>query len=441
MAAGSKENSGSGRVLSILWRNWAVTFGAITLPLLLALFIPRLWLPFVCLVEAWVLAAISKAVYNKVTNTCSLIMKVVSKVMVLSAIIMFAIYILCTDWVLPTVIHLKLYNSEIPFITSLVIFPITIVACCLWLYGGFAENYCRQCQSRNGYYAGDSIEATLYYRETRYQLSILLLLSIVIGAVEYWYYFERYINSDLNTPDRFFFNYIPIAMYLLSLFFMGGRYTSMRTLYEAIEDKHGNHRNRTAVRFLIFCDDELLLHHSADELWDTPAEATINRTSSLGQPQAELLFNEITGLQAPAMRYCFTNAGFATGSNMVHYAVFVDQDQKEKFTNEDVWFNPYMLDSAMASSMLSPILANELFRILTITMAWKTYDRDGKRLYPIRHYRPTFRLRDLRHWTVDYDDESWFDVANNNEDRRFFRFRALVNRLTGVFNRKASAEQ
>ena len=71
-------------------------------------------------------------------------------------------------------------------------------------------------------------------------------------------------------------------------------------------------------------------------------------------------------------------------------------------------------------------------------MAWKTYDRNGRRLYPIRHYKPTFRLRDLRDWTVDYDDETWFDVAHNNEDRRFYKLRSLWNRVTDVFSRKAS---
>ena len=90
----------------------------------------------------------------------------------------------------------------------------------------------------------------------------------------------------------------------------------------------------------------------------------------------------------------------------------------------------------MAGMLWSPILANELFRIHTMTMAWKTYDRSGRRLYPIRHYRPTFRFRDLPDWNVDYDDETWFDVAHNNEDRYFFRLRAFWNRLTGVFSRK-----
>lgn len=118
-------------------------------------------------------------------SVCSLVIKVTAQILMLSALIMFVIEILCTDWLVPTVIHLTLYNSEIPFITCLVMFPVTVSLTALWLYGGLANDYCHRCQSRNGYYAGDSIIATLYFRETRYQLSILALVALVLGAVEY----------------------------------------------------------------------------------------------------------------------------------------------------------------------------------------------------------------------------------------------------------------
>lgn len=440
MSDDTQNDQGSSRVLKDLWRNWAVSYGAITLPILFGLFVPRLWLPFICLVEAWALIAFGRTV-SMSTNACSLVLRVVSRTLMLSAIVMFGIAILCTDWLVPTVMHLQLYNSEIPFVTCLVISPATVIMCLVWLYGGFADNFCRNCQRRNGYYAGDSIVATLYYRETRYQITILMILSLVVGAVEYWYYFARYINSDLSNPDRFFFNYIPLAMYLLSLFFIGGRYTSMRVLYQAIEKQHDGHRNRTVVRFLIFCGDEMLLMMEDEGQWDTPVEMTVSRISSMGSLQAGLLFSEKTGKKVPPMRYCFTNKGFATGSNMIHYAVFVSPEEKDEYTGSGVWFNTYMLDSALAGNMLAPTLANELYRIHTMTMAWKTYDRNGRRLYPIRHYRPTFRLRDLPQWNVDYDDQTWFDVAHNNEDHRFFRLRSVWNRLTDVFNRKAQTGQ
>ena len=99
-----------------------------------------------------------------------------------------------------------------------------------------------------------------------------------------------------------------------------------------------------------------------------------------------------------------------------------------------------MIDSALASNSISPVLANEIFRIHTIAMTWKTYDRSGKRLYPIRHYRPTFRFRDMPDWDVDYDDMQWFDIAKNNEDRRFYRLRRLYESLTGQLRRTGKAD-
>lgn len=428
-------------VLRTLWRNWAIAYGAITLPLLVSLVVPRIFIPFVALVEAWTLASMERSAKSPVNGACSLVLKVATRIVAFTALVMFLIVVLCTDWLVPTVIHLDLYNSEIPFITCLVVFPITIIIGMMWLYAGLASNYCRNCQSRNGYYAGDDLVATLYYRESRYQLTLLVIIALVLGAVEYWYYFARYINSNLNVPDRLFFNYMPIAMYVLSLVFMAGRYTSMRTLLNSIEEAHKSHRNHTVVRFLVFCADELLLHCSPDGTWDTPAEAVIERTPSVGDKRAASLFDRVMGCEPEHLRYCFTNDGFAAGSKMVHYAVFIKPEDSEEYAQDNMWFNPYMLDRALATNSLSPMLANELFRIHTITMAWKTYDRSGKRLYPIRHYRPTFRFRDLAGWDVDYDDQTWFDVAHNNEDKPFYRIRRVWHRLTGVFNRPNATER
>lgn len=74
---------------------------------------------------------------------------------------------------------------------------------------------------------------------------------------------------------------------------------------------------------------------------------------------------------------------------------------------------------------MSPALGAEFRRIYTVTMAWKTYDYNGKRLYPIKNYKPTFRLKDFGEWNVDYDDPNWLNIAYNNEDRFMFRLRGL----------------
>lgn len=432
----NNETPSSHNILVALWRNWAISYGCITLPLIVALFVPKIWIPFVCVALAWLLISLLRGDIASGVSACSLVVYLTSRVMLVTAAVMFLVAILCTDWLVPTVIHLDLYNSEIPFITCLVTFPVTAAMCLLCLYAGAGEHTTRRCRQQNGYYAGDSIIATLYYRETRYQTFVLLIVSLTLGAVEYWYYFARYINSDINDPDRFFFNYMPAAMYLLSLLFMAGRYNSIGALYRSLEEAKPSHANSTLVRFLIFHNSDLLLHRDRDGLLDTPAECVIERSRSIPDKQASLLLDELTSVADASMRYLFTNNGFSSGSNVIHYAAFVDDATAAALAEQGIWNNAYMLDAALAANALEPALANELFRIHTMTMAWKTYSLDGTRLYPVRHYRPTFRFGDLKEWEIDYDDTRWFDVAANNEDRLFFRTRRLWHRITSVFKAK-----
>ena len=108
-------------VLRGLWLNWAAAFGAITLPLLMGLFVPRIWLPFICLIAGYFISAKMRRDISSGISSCSILMRVAARVLLLSAAAMFVVVILCTDWLVPTVIHLDLYNSEIPFVTCLVI--------------------------------------------------------------------------------------------------------------------------------------------------------------------------------------------------------------------------------------------------------------------------------------------------------------------------------
>ncbi len=419
------------KVLQSMWRNWAIAFGAITLPIVLSIVLPMLWIPFVCLFAAWGLHAAARSSSSMLVNSCSLVVRLAARTLFLSAFVGFAIDLLCTDWLIPTAIHFEIYNDEIPFITALIIYPIITLLSVWWLYMGLAERHCRRCQRRNGYYAGDSIVATLYYQEARYQVRLLLLISITLGAIDYWYYFFRYINANLNAPDRFFFQYIPLIIYLLSLVIMWGRYQSMRVMYMAVEDANPSRRYRTIVRFLVFCGNELLLHQRKDQLWDTPAELITARTTSIGDHPAKVMLEKELGFDKFSLRYCFTNNGFANGSIIIHYAAFIHQADKALLEkNDNQWFSMPMLDNGLATKSLAPVLANELYRIYTVTMAWKTYTPKGQRLYPIRHYKPTFRFCDMPKWTVDYDDVHWFEVAQNNEDNHFFHLRTIFNRLT-----------
>ena len=163
-----------------LWRNWALAYGALTLPLLLSLWIPKVFISILTLAEAWFLISFVKSDNRRIIGRCTLIFRIVARILFVTSLIMLCIVILCTDWLVPTVIHLEVYNTEIPFITSLIIFPVTVIFCVMWLVTGRGDSHCRECQRRYGAYAGDSIVATLYFREARYQIVIIARLCRIL---------------------------------------------------------------------------------------------------------------------------------------------------------------------------------------------------------------------------------------------------------------------
>ena len=75
---------------------------------------------------------------------------------------------------------------------------------------------------------------------------------------------------------------------------------------------------------------------------------------------------------------------------------------------------------------LAPLLRAELVRIYTTVMTWTTYDSNGKRLYKIKSYRPTFHLKQLPDWDVDFDDHRWLFITANNDYIRFFKLRRFI---------------
>ena len=91
------------------------------------------------------------------------------------------------------------------------------------------------------------------------------------------------------------------------------------------------------------------------------------------------------------------------------------------------------LERLLNGDSLAPLMAAEIHRLYTVTMAWKTYDRLGRRLYKIKNYRPTFRLRDIQNWDVDFNDSQWLRVAVNNQDRPFYSLKRFWRRyVNGV---------
>ena len=407
-----------------LWDNWAIAFGTIALLMLCSLFLSKTFLPILSFGLAYALMSKIKSDSGQPKmGACYMMVWAMAITLFWSGVVMLMINIIHSEWFFGGIYAIEPFNPRHPYICSLIVFPISLFVCTYFLLKGHSLRVCRNCQARFGYYNRNSSVSTLYFREARYQLRLLLMLSLILSIVDWAYYYFFYINVNFNTPDKFYFIVMPIAVYLLSLVYMSVRYMSMT---EEMSEKRASKTLRpmmTLVRFLIFSGDKVFLGADTDNLVDTPAKIIVPRRDKMSDDEATNSFRDIAGINDFTVRYLYDDTGYLNGANVLHYAIFLKDDATPDLRLSGKWETIDELDRQLKAGMLAPQMLSELNRIYNVTMAWKTYDRDGRRLYPIKHYHPTFRLRDFKNWDVDYGDLHWLDIATNNEDRPFFKLR------------------
>ncbi len=413
-----------------LWRNWAIAFGSIVLLIVLSMFVPRQFMPIVALAEAYLLNVLVRIDVSSPNFGCVLCVRVATQTLFWSAVVMFAVNILNMPWAIREFFESIGFSSNAPMLVSPIVFPILLVLSTVTLMIGNESRFCRRCRQRYGSYEEEGVMSLLFWREARYQLILMMIISAIVTAVSWWYFLIFYINVNLNSPDKFFLIYMPAAIYLISLALMAVR--NYQTLYvlNSVSVSGVLPGTKTVVRFLVINNDALLMTANADGLMDTPIVKQLSENIDVSDNIADKIFGDLTGIKNSKLKYLFTNGGFRAGADVDHFAVFVDNDGAAKLAKNDrIWSSLDEIDRCQKASRMSPQLSHELYRIFTITMAWKTYDKSGHRLYPIKNYRPTFRLRDLANWQVNYNDLGWIQVSRNNEDKKFFHIRKIWKKI------------
>ena len=163
--------------------------------------------------------------------------------------------------------------------------------------------------------------------------------------------------------------------------------------------------------------------------FDTPAVVKTQYYERENIHNAIRLFAETTGISDAEIRLAYSSPDGITYENMFHYLAFLSDSEEvvdSKIGGE--WFTWGNLRQMASQHLLSNDLVSELNRIYEVAMAWKTYDYRGRRLYSIKHYKPTFRLRDIKNWDVNYDDHHWLTVARDNQDSLWYPLKRLFNK-------------
>lgn len=414
-----------------LWLNWAVAFGAIALELLLPRLMSKTWLPFAVFLIAYFELVYLRSRQRSRFPRCVAMLRVSVKTLTWSAVVMLTINLMATRHMFDSLIHWNSGNVENPYVTALVVFPTMIVISLYTILRGYGScvsdvynNRSTESQPENG------VVRTLFRREARHQVNLMLVLSTAFSVIGFWYYFVYYINVNMNTPDVFFFNWMPIGLYFFSLYFMWTRYQGVANVIGPMATVTRSKGNQ--LRFLVIHDDQIFLSRNQFGRWDTPAITYSGSFETLSDASLRRTFESVTGYRGGfEIKYLYDSGYPGLTTVVQNYAVFVESDKYPAATDMGEWLTLDKVDRLMRTAQMSAEMTDEMHRIYTITMAWKTYDTNGKRLYPIKNYRPTFRICDLRKWTVDYNDLSWLAIADNNQDRAFFNTRRLWRKLTG----------
>jgi hypothetical protein len=423
-----------------LWRNWAMAVGVLIILAFLSINIRQVWMAPVSLICFFTLLIIRGLINKQSIPVCTRLYKEVSIIiLIIAAVIVLrnVTGIIGDDYALKG----QPVNTRGPLLGILISAPVTAIVSFLFLLQRKEPLVCLLCRQRYGNVIRNGFVGVLYEREWRYQTRLLCLLSVLISVASWVYYLTRYINVNLNRADYFFFLWMPIAVYVMSLIFLGWRYYSLWIYYCQRDEGHlVANPSSTTIRFLLFCDDKVLLNlRETDKFYnngngivrfDTPAAYTLPYRERYTTQLATELFQNRTGISAVDIREIYASPDNVTYRNIFHYMVFVDSEADvAKAGIEGEWLTLGEVRQLIAKHLTGLELNAELSRIYSVAMAWKTYDREGRRLYPFKHYRPTFRLKDLRSWDVDYSDSTWLSIWRLNEDCHCFRIRRWMFRV------------
>ena len=418
-----------------LWGGWTMSVGLIALLFLSTLWVTKPWLPFVAIGLQLVIYARIRSRLEIKATTCYMMPFVSSQVLFWSAMVMFAINFMVSRG------YIHHFSSNInpknPYITVLVVAPVEI-AVALWALYSKNPPFCINCRRTHGEPVERGFLGLLFAQESKFQLKMFLVLATVLTVVSWGYYFLFYININLNTPDRFFYVWVPILYSLATIIYMGMRYAAIYTYYHHNRDLNPVFDEAISrVRFLIISGDKILLAPTENALLsvpvsklDTPVALSLPRRDFIPVNEAEDLFFNYTSLKAATMRFMYKVTANSTISNVFHFIATLDDRDSIAGTPIEggEWFTIHEIQKLLEARQLDSRFSAEVVRLHDVVMAWKTYDKTGRRRYKIANYVPSFRLRDINSWDVDFNDPLWLNIKACNQDTRLWKLRRFWRR-------------
>lgn len=414
---------------------WYVAFGMVTLVVVVSLWVSPLWMPLCELILAVALALFGPGRKMSANRPCGRLTTVTVYSLLLTGVVSFAITVAYRTEFVHRFFDITTLNHSIPYITSLIIFPILSVLAFFNILPAVAARHARKCHLRHEYNPGNAMFGRVVHATYRSMMLRLAFLCALISTIDWVYYSFFYHNVSINTPDRFFFLVVPAALYAWSIVNIRREYSvlALHTGRKVYADSGtpladaGTLRDSVVLRFFVVRNNRLLVDLTEQTVLacsvDTPMIEVKSADFTVDDDSARKLFEHRTGIGDCFVRVLYSTSDPLNHNKIYHILVNIGENANTDLLHGE-WVDVGTLDNLMKMGSVTPAFAHEIFRIHTITMAWKTYHSDGRRRYPIRNYRPTFRLSDLQQYDeLDYGNDHWLRVSRINQDKNLWWLR------------------
>lgn len=435
--ASSRQGNPIPTYIMATWRHWAVSLALVVIMILLSPIVSREAFPLIPLAFAALLALF---IYGKRkrSNQGLAIPYIVTVSMLLEAVLLFGLNL--TERIIDIYeLTGKPANAELPVIVQLSISPVLAAVSGIFILRRLGSG--RFFRGQHGR-SDVSIVQRMVWQETRYQTRLLFMLSLGMSVAAWLYTYYSFVTISINKPDKFFFQWLPLIVYILSLVYLGFRCVSLWAFYSQNDPVMMLNPHRSSImRCLIVCHDHLYLinrrldvKHEVNTFYETPVRLRMPFTKSFSTDEALKLFRQYTGLDKgiKAFRFIFDTFAPDTDNSLFHYLCIVDEekDLDPSRINGGKWYSIDQLKRMDREHTLSAELSAELVHIYTVGATSKRYDIDGNRRYAIKDYVPGFSLSEIGERNIDFTDPRWLRVARLNADKPFFHLRRFLSRIT-----------
>lgn len=422
-----------------LWTNWVISVGFLTLPILIAPLVSHHILPLIPLFLIGIITILDRRNRNQQSPNCFRVPHMIQYVLFISSILLIVDILYKSNTEINELINQPV-NMSHPLLPALNIYPVTMIICLINLIRGNNSRSCHSCRNRHGKIIDRGLIGVLYNREAKQQIKLLYYFSLVLSLSTWIYYIFFYVNVNINQTDSFIFAICPLMFYVISIIFLGIKYYSLWGFYcQGGDSKMFTEHRGTSIRYIVVSGEKIFIKSQCtintdglpDELKsDVPLTVSLPFRENIMENEAQDYFKESTHLQDVRLRLIYQSGDPGMFKNIFHYIVFVDEANEVANSLNGTWVTLPEINEMIQRGDVSMSLGAELSHIYTVTMAWKTYDKSGRRRYEIKNYKPTFNLKDMSNWDVDYNDHNWLYVAEVNEDKPFYTLRRIWHKIT-----------